>query len=178
MAAVGDELKGTGSSIRFLETTADSGGERVVVEIAYAGTGDRPPVHYHPSQSERFEVLEGRVHAVLDGEERTLAAGDTLEVPPRTAHEMWATEPARQRWETSPALETEAFFETVWGLQQDGLTDSKGMPGLPQMALTLRHFKNEFRLASPPAPLQAVLFPPLAALARARGLEPTYRPRR
>ncbi len=176
MARSGDELKGIGSSLRFVETTADSGGERLVVEIAYAGGGGRPPLHFHPSQDERFEVLEGEIHAILDGVEHVLRPGDTLEVPAGTRHEMWATEPSRQRWETRPALKTESFFETLWGLQRDGQTNEKGVPPLPQMALTLRHFSDEFRLAKPPAIVQAVLFPPLAMVGRAQGRRPTYEP--
>jgi hypothetical protein len=29
------------------------------VEIAYDGRGGKPPPHFHPSQEERFDVLEG-----------------------------------------------------------------------------------------------------------------------
>lgn len=177
MARAGDELKGIGSSLRFVETTEESDGERVVVEITYAGGGGRPPVHFHPSQDERFEVLEGEIHAVLDGEERVLRPSDTLEVPAGTHHEMWAAERSRQRWETRPALKTETFFETLWGLQQDGRTNEKGVPGLPQMALTLRYFSDEFRLGSPPAAVQAILLPMLAAVARVQGRRPTYEAR-
>ena len=165
-----------GSSLRFIETAADTGGERVVVEISYSGAGGRPPVHLHPSQRERFEVLEGEIHAVVGGTERVLRPGDELEIPPGVPHQMWADEPSRQRWETAPALRTEAFFETLWGLQHDGHTNDKGVPALPQMALTLRHFSDEFRVAKPPPVLQGVLFPLLGAVARVQGRRPTYSP--
>lgn len=171
-------IRGTDSSIEFVETTADSGGERVVVEISYTGTGTRPPAHYHPSQEEHFEVLEGEIHALVDGVERTLRAGDEVTVPPGAVHEMWTNTPSRQRWETRPALHTERFFETVWGLQQDGHTEEGGMPSKLQMALTVRHFSQEFRLISPPQMIQSVVFPTLSRLARARGLKPEYEPRR
>ena len=174
MARPGQELGGPASSIRFLETTEQTGGERVVVEVAYRGTADRPPPHLHPSQEERFEVLEGEVQALVEGERLTLRPGATLTVPAGTVHEMWSEAPARQRWETRPALRTERFFETVWGLQAAGRTDANGIPSKAQMALSLRHFAPEFRLASPPPAVQAVAFPILGLVARARGLSPEY----
>ncbi len=98
MAEVGSEIRGTGSTIRFVETTETSGGERVVVEITYEGGPDRPPPHFHPNQTERFEVLEGEIRAVIGGEERSFAAGSRFEVSPGTVHQMWSEHGARQRW--------------------------------------------------------------------------------
>jgi hypothetical protein len=169
-------IRGVGSTIEFVETTEQSDGERVVVEIAYEGTGERPPVHYHPAQDEHFEVLEGEIHAIVGDVEHVLRAGDTLDVPAGVRHQMWCDVPSRQRWTTTPALRTERFFETLWGLQRDGKTSEQGIPSPPQMALTLRHFAPEFRVVSPPEPVQQVLFPVLGALGRARGLRPEYRP--
>lgn len=175
MAERGQRIEGFDSTIEFVETTATSGGERVVVEISYAGSGTRPPSHLHPTQSERFEALEGEIHTRVGDEERTLRPGDTLDIPPATPHQMWCDVPSRQRWTTTPAQKTERFFETMWGLQQDGKTGGP-IPSLPQTALTLRHFSDEFRLASPPEPLQELLTMPLAALARLAGKKPEYSP--
>ena len=169
MAKPGDEIKGVSSTIRFVETTAQTGGEYLLVEIAYDGDGRPPPPHFHPNQDERFEVLEGEIHARLDDEpERVVRAGETLLVPAGTVHQMWASAPARQRWETRPALNTERFFETLWGFQRD----TGGLPGPTQMALSLRHFSDEFRVLAPPPVVQRLAFPVLAGVARLRGLEP------
>ena len=169
MASPGQEIAGYGSTIRFVETGSP---ERVVVEIAYTGDGAKPPTHFHPQQEERFEVLEGEINVLLDGEERVIRAGDTLTVPAGTRHQMWATAPARQRWETTPAQKTERFFETMWGLQQDGKLEGDPERAKLQMALTMHHFRDEIRVEKPPAEeLEAG-----AAEAQARGLEPEYRP--
>lgn len=169
MASAGQEISGYGSTIRFVETGSP---KRVVVEIAYNGDGVKPPTHFHPSQDERFTVLEGEINVVLDGEERTIKAGDTLDVPAGTPHRMWATAPARQRWETTPALNTERFFETMWGLQQDGKLEDDPDRAKLQMALTMHHFRDEIRVEKPSAAeLEAG-----AALARARGMGPEYKP--
>ena len=166
---MGQELKGYGSSITFVESTP----ERVVVEIAYDGRGGKPPTHYHPSQEERFEVLEGEINVLLDGERRTLRKGDTLLVPAGTPHQMWTEAPARQRWETRPPLKTERFFKTLWGMQQDGVLEGDPRKSKLQMALTMRHFRDVIRLTSPPG--QTLLA--LSLIARARGLKPEYEPR-
>ena len=108
--------------------------EAFVVEAAYAGDGSRPPAHLHPAQDERFEVLAGTLCAVLDGEERTLGHGDTLDVPRGTAHTMWAPEPARVRWETRPGGRTAAFFRALAAPEPD-------YPAL------LREYADVFRLA-------------------------------
>ena len=176
MAEKGQRIEGYDSVIEFIETTEETNGERVVIEIFYEGTGIMPPTHFHPNQDEHFEVLSGEVLGVVDGKDITLKAGDTLDIPAGTAHQMWCEEPTKQRWTTSPALKTERFFETMWGLQQDGKTGDGPMPSLPQTALTLRRFSDEFRLSSPPGPLQDLLTMPLAALARLAGMEPEYSP--
>ncbi len=62
MAQAGDTLTSArGESITFRETSADSGGERLVLEVLYLPSDRRPPAHYHPRQEEHFEVLEGEI---------------------------------------------------------------------------------------------------------------------
>ena len=69
--------------------------ELLEVEAEWQPESSKPPVHFHPSQDERFEVSEGELRVNLDGEERTLRAGDTLVIPRGTPHSMWATQHSR-----------------------------------------------------------------------------------
>lgn len=176
MARAGQTIEGFDSSITFVETSAESGDERVVVEIAYSGSGVRPPAHYHPSQDERFEVLEGEIRVQLGDEERTLRPGDELDITAGTQHRMWCEVPSRQRWTTTRALRTERFFETLWGLQQNGKAGREPGPSKEQLALTMQHFRPEFRLVEAPVPIPALTLPAIALLARAKGLKPEYSP--
>jgi quercetin dioxygenase-like cupin family protein len=177
VAQPGDELHNpvTGQRIRFLEISD----EALVVESSYEPGGHRAPAHHHPAQHERFTVLSGAVQCTVDGEDRTLRKGESIEIAPGVAHDVRAdTERrGRVRWETRPALRTADFLETMFGLAQDRRVSPKtGVPGLLQIALTARRFSREFRLVKPPRPIQMVLFALLAPLARARGLKATYRP--
>ena len=107
----GQELHGQdGYRLRLISITP----ELLDMEAIYGGTGQMPPLHFHPDQDERFEVLEGTVRTVIDGEERRFEAGESFEVPAGTVHQMAADPPARLRWEVRPALRTAEFFETLY----------------------------------------------------------------
>ena len=59
------------------------------VDGNWGAHGSAPPPHFHPDQDERFEVVEGELTAVVDGKQRTLRPGETLEVPRGAVHRMW-----------------------------------------------------------------------------------------
>lgn len=105
------ELRGPGGFVLRILSEAP---ELLEMEASYPGNGQMPPEHLHPRQEERFEVLEGTVRVVVDGEERTHATGDAFVVPPGTPHRMTADAPARVRWEVRPALRTAEFFERLY----------------------------------------------------------------
>jgi len=152
MAKPGDVLENpfTGQTLAFRRTAAETGGEVLEVESTWAGEGQEPPVHYHPQQEEHFEVLEGELRARVGDEDRTVRAGDTLEVPAGTPHAMWnaGPGPARALWQTRPALRTEAFFELVWGLAQAAHSGQES-PGPDEVAAMMREYEQEFRLGRP-----------------------------
>jgi len=166
----------SGQRLIFRKTAQDTGGESLEVESVYTKpTPSRPPAHYHPRQEERFEVLAGRLNVLVDGQERTLQESEVLIVPPGGPHEMWAAEAGtRVNWQTRPALKTEAFFETVWGLAKDGKVNDKGVPNLLRVALIAREYEDEFRLASPPWAVQRALFGLLAPVGRLLGYHVRY----
>jgi mannose-6-phosphate isomerase-like protein (cupin superfamily) len=111
------------------------------VEATWTTGGKPPPTHWHPRQTERFEVLEGQLTVEIGGAPpRVLEAGDVLDVPPRTAHRMWNAGPATARasWRITPAFETERMFRFIEG----GLSKGRSL-------LMLVRFRREFRLGTP-----------------------------
>jgi quercetin dioxygenase-like cupin family protein len=114
MARAGDEIMGQdGFRLRLVRTAAETDGEVLEMEATYGGSGGLPPEHLHPRQRERFEVLEGKIRAIVDGTERRYGPGETFDVPAATPHTMAAEGPSRVRWEVRPALRTAEFFERL-----------------------------------------------------------------
>jgi quercetin dioxygenase-like cupin family protein len=173
VAQPGDRLENpaTGQAIVFKQTTGQTGGELLEVETVYQPGSSEPLEHYHPSQAEHFEVLEGTVRVRLGGQERDLRPGETLDVPAGTVHAMWnaGSEPARMLWQTRPALRTERFFEEVWGLAAEGRLTDKGTPGPLQAAVLMREYSDVFRLGKPPAAVQSVAFGILGPIGKLLG---------
>ena len=52
----------TGETIRFVETAADTDGERVVIDVLVEPNGFVASAHLHPYQTEVFEVTRRRAH--------------------------------------------------------------------------------------------------------------------
>jgi len=116
MAHAGQDIEGHGGfGLRLIRTGAETDGELLEMEARYGGDGVFPPEHLHPRQDERFEVLEGTVRVIVDGDERTYAAGEVFEVPAGTPHQMTADTPARVNWQVRPALRSAEFFEGLYG---------------------------------------------------------------
>ncbi len=173
MAVAGNELVNpvTGHRLVFRQTAAETGGALVDVDSFWAPGPQAQPDHYHPFQEERFEVVSGRLFVRLGGHGRILRAGDVLIIPPGVPHEIsnGGGEVAHVIWQTRPALETEAFFETVWCLGRQGKTNGQGMPGLLQSAVLMREFADEIRFARPPWTAQRAIFGVLAPVGRLLG---------
>jgi hypothetical protein len=131
----GDVIEGFGGmQLRLVEV----GDDLLEMEATYTGMADMPPEHLHPSQAERFEILEGAMRAIVDGEERLYEEGDSFDVPAGTAHQMAAQGPTRMRWVVRPALRTAEFFERLYG---------SGPDSAREMGETFfAEFHEEFRL--------------------------------
>ena len=155
-------------------TVRSSTPDMLEVEAEYGPSGSPPPKHLHPEQDEHFEVLAGELRARVDGEERTLKAGDTLDVPRRTPHQMWnpGGEPARVRWQTRPAGRTEQWFRALDALQREGRVGKDGMPGPLAFGVYLTEYRDVFRLAVAPDPLLRPALALLGLAGRLRGYRP------
>src|SRR5689334_5711933 len=118
---VGTELVNpvVGTRQVFRATAASTDG--AYVEVEYTHATEPPPLHLHPKQDEHFTVLSGRLHALVDGVEHDLVAGDVLEVPRGTSHRMWGEpgEDTQSVWRTTPALRTDQFFCDLWQVASD-----------------------------------------------------------
>jgi quercetin dioxygenase-like cupin family protein len=162
--------------IVFRETAQDTSGELLSAELVVSPHGGNP-LHVHPLQEEHFKAVSGTLGVQVGDEHRSLGEGAEAVVPPGTPHRWWndADEEARVLVELRPALNSEIFFETRYGLARDGKTDENGVPNLLQMAVTLNGVnKGEIYLAQPPIPVQKAFFVVLAPVGRLLGYKDHY----
>ena len=112
----------TGERVVWRSVAEDTGGDLLELELFAQPGGFVAAAHVHPKQEERFEVISGTLALVVDGEERTLRPGDVAVVPRGRPHAWWNAGPdeVRIKGEIRPALRTEHFFETFFGLGKDG----------------------------------------------------------
>jgi mannose-6-phosphate isomerase-like protein (cupin superfamily) len=184
MAYAGETLRqGDTDLMVFHRTSADTGGAYVEVEATYASMVDvRPPVHTHPAQDEHFEVRDGTLSFLVEGELREVGAGGSLDLPRGLKHTVWnaGAQPVRFLWRTSPALRTEDMYETLWGLVEDGKMGRHGKPRpkFLQSMLLAYAYRKEYRLASPPYPVLLPMCAVLGTVGRALGYPAHYRSHR
>ena len=161
----------TGQRMRFLRTAADTDGELLQIETVNPPTGVPEPVHVHPRQESRVEVIAGTLRFVVDGEERLLGPGDTITIPAGRPHQFVndGEEDAVAVGDFRPALRTAEFFEVLFDLAERDELDENGMPSLLRLAVLAPAFSEEIRVVSPPWPVQRLAFALLAPIARLRG---------
>lgn len=166
----------TGEKALLVESADETGGARTVVEFAVETGGFVPGgEHVHDNLSEHFEVRQGQITFRIDGEERTLAAGDDVTVEPGTWHEWWnaGEDEVVARVRIEPSLRFEDAILASWGLCADGLTNPQGRPSPLLGALMGTRYRPEIRFRKPPDAAQRIALPPLAAIGRLRGLDET-----
>jgi quercetin dioxygenase-like cupin family protein len=179
MARAGETIENpvTGERITWIETAETTGGELLAFDLYIAPGAAVAREHIHARQEERFLVSAGVISLAVAGERRKVGLGEGVTVPAGTPHH-WSNdgdEEVAVRVELRPALDTETFFETFFGLGRDGKTNSEGIPGLLQIAVAFQDLGDSCpSLTKPPPALQRVVFAALAPLGRLFGRRAVY----
>jgi quercetin dioxygenase-like cupin family protein len=179
MVKSGDVLEHpvTGEKIVVRKTARDTGGELYQMDLYLQPGAFVAAEHIHPLQEERFEVISGTLRGRVAGKEFSRGPGEQLVVPAGQPH-VWGNSSADEVHtlvEFRPALRTESFFETFFGLAQDGKVNRKtGRPNLLQIAVLIRAYRNEMIPARPPRLVQTLLFGLLAPIGRLFGYKAEY----
>src|SRR5881397_4395545 len=180
MIRTGDTIHNpvTGERITFHATSADTNGESVVIECTVQPDGFVAAMHVHPSQSERFAVIEGTLGLRSGKEKLTLGRGEIAVVEPGTPHRFWnaGEEEVRFVCEVRPALQFESLLETMFALAGDGKTNRKGMPNPLRLAVIAKAHFDTVRLPFPPAIVQRIGLALGSRLGCALGYRSTYTP--
>jgi mannose-6-phosphate isomerase-like protein (cupin superfamily) len=179
MAKAGDRIDNpvTGERIVVLQSAQETDGELFAFELSVEPRGFVSAEHVHLKQEETFEVIRGTIRFRINGQEADAAVGQRVVVPSGTPHSWWnesSEEVAATVW-LRPALNTEVFFETFFGLARDGKTNKRGLPNLFQTAVLVADYQETKVLLPPPLPFLLKLLTPLARLLGYRSSYPQYR---
>jgi mannose-6-phosphate isomerase-like protein (cupin superfamily) len=178
MARAGTEIVNprTGQRMVFLETGTETGGQSLKIDSYNPPSPPLEPEHVHPFQESGAQVISGSLHFRVDGEERPVKAGESIIIPANTPHYFWngGQEEAHSVQWFRPALNIDRFFESYFGLAQDGKLKDDGSPSFWQLAVMAPYFEDAIRLPSPPWVVQRALFGLLAPIGRMLGYRPEY----
>jgi quercetin dioxygenase-like cupin family protein len=169
----GDTLENpvTGERFTFVETAATTDGELLSFELGLRPGGAVPIPHVHPVQTERFEVVEGRMRFRVGLRTVVAGPGEVVEVAPGVMHGFASAgdEEARVRVEVRPALNMESMLAEVVAMAKAGRLTDRGMPrNLLDLARLARTYDREAHAPLLTVGLQRLLLAPLVLLARGR----------
>lgn len=166
----------TGERIVFRKRARDTGGELLEMNLYMAPGGFIAKAHVHPNQEERFEIEGAPLMFRVKKAERLYQPGEVVVVPPGTPHVWWnpSTTEAATLIQVRPALDTETFFETFFGLAADGKVNAQGLPNPLQMAVLARAYRREMQLPPPQGWVLGLLATALAPMGRLLGYRARY----
>ncbi|MGD2078415.1 MAG: cupin domain-containing protein [Chloroflexota bacterium] len=165
-----------GHRVTFLQTAEQTNGELLQIMYAVEGpeTHSAIPLHIHLQCEERFEVVDGQLGVVLDGERRILVAGEQVLIPPGTAHTFWNAGDGELRFITDvrPPGQLQTYWETVFGLAEDGKVNENGLPNLLQLAV-LAPLADSYA-PNVPIPVTKFIMKVLGGIGQLLGYKATY----
>jgi quercetin dioxygenase-like cupin family protein len=162
----------TGERFTFTDTARSTGGELLAFELGLRPGGAVPIPHVHPIQTERFEVVEGRMRFRVGLRRRFAGPGDVVEVAPGVVHGFAnaGDVEARVRVEVRPALAMEEMLAEVVAMAQAGRMTRRGLPrNLRDLAVLARTYDREAHAPLLSVGVQRLLLAPIVLSAhRAR----------
>ena len=161
----------TGERVVFRATAGDTGGQLLSMDYRAPAEYLIAPLHIHPRQEERSEVLAGRMRGRVGGQKRTVGPGEVAVVAPGVRH-TWRSDGDGELHaviEFRPALGTETVLEAMFALAGAGKTNRRGMPAPLQMAVLMNDHLDEMAAPVVPQAVQRAIVGRLAAIGRRRG---------
>jgi len=124
MAKTGDtwDFSPGSMEITITKSAADNTDDVSIMEIVQGPNEPVPPLHVHPTQEERYEVLSGTMIVTEDGVEHTLRPGESRTIPPGVPHTYRVGGDDKLRFITrhSPGSHFETYMEEIWRMATVG----------------------------------------------------------
>jgi mannose-6-phosphate isomerase-like protein (cupin superfamily) len=161
----------TGTRLRVV----DAGDKFTYERVQPPGTGDAGP-HVHLDFEEEFEIVAGTARATLDGEQRTLSAGETFRIPRSVWHENPHNPDGEEmvlRGRFDPVTPLARTYVATYGqLLRDGKLNAQDELKPLQLFAILQASSARSYGKGPPIAVQRVLLPVLGRLGRLLGTRP------
>jgi quercetin dioxygenase-like cupin family protein len=138
----------------------------------FADPGGDVPLHVHPSQEERFEVLAGHVRFDVDRHRIEGGPGTRVTAPTGAKHSFRnvGDVEAHLKVEVEPAMDLQGFLEEAAALARAGRYTRRGVPTSPRAVVELAdlmvRYEDTTVMAFPPRIVQRLALAPLARLRR------------
>jgi uncharacterized protein YndB with AHSA1/START domain len=115
--------------------------------------------HVHTDQTEHLEVIEGTLEVGMNGRKHLLRAGESIVVPPGTAHTQRPSDDGegRVRITVRPAGDMEGFVRRLADMARAGEFARGGWPKPAAAARLIRDFGDTGHAAFPPLRVQKAL---------------------
>jgi len=119
-----------GTTFVILESGSENEGAQMTFEITMAPGALGPPRHTHPAQEESWTVQSGELAVLVDSQWRTLAAGESLTIPPGSVHTIAnrSRAPVRVHDTHRPALDFQEYIEDLDTLTRSGRLSARMTP--------------------------------------------------
>jgi quercetin dioxygenase-like cupin family protein len=159
-----------GASFVIRKSAAETGGERVELEMTLPPGAAGPPPHFHPRQEEQWQVLAGTLEVQVDGNWRTLREGESESIPAGHVHTLRnrTNEDVRVLDVHIPALDFQDYMQDLHRLTEAGkITSLRSPRSLIYLATVLREHRTTQLTASR---LQRIAESALAGLGKLLGM--------
>ena len=154
------EVAPLGVTVELRKTAADTDGELLEFDVIGRSRGFIAQPHVHTEQTERLEVIEGALEVGMNGRTQVLRAGESVEVPPGTAHTQRpgdASGDGRVRIQVRPAGSTEQFLRRLAEMAEQGAYTRGGFPRPVAAARLVSDFGDTGHAAHPSLRVQKAL---------------------
>lgn len=136
-------------------STEDTAGELFESTQWFDAREPGPNVHLHPSSDDAFTVIDGTLEICIDGEWRTLRAGETATAPAGVPHTFRnaSDQTVQVRVTMRPAGRSEAFFRDMHRLIEEGKIKRlppKDPRSAIYAAMLIGEYPDEVRSVKPP----------------------------
>ncbi|WP_108869005.1 cupin domain-containing protein [Aquimarina aquimarini] len=146
--------------------------EKLIFKTFLKPNGGQSRLHYHTKITEKFKIIEGELHVILNNDKRILKPNNEVLIKEFDTHQFYNKSDKNVVFEVeiTPARHIKKALQIIYGLAKDGKVYKSGMPkNIFYMAIGL----NMMDAYIPEAPriIQKLGISILAAIGRIIGLE-------